>query len=211
MIRIYNLLFYLIILTFGSCINNVYPIEEFCGLPVTRCPGDRIYYNLNDLPTEIKNVATKELLSLISQEVLENQIKFIECLFIDSCSNTRDHQWEVPQYYLNYEWLLPEGVLISKYCFSLRINSLGRLLHPIELPNCIDNDDNSKIISTKEFKKIWTKAIKEGYHSYQVNYDTSNQNLIIELVKYKDLGDSDVLTHENVIKINAHNGIIISE
>ncbi|KAA3624202.1 MAG: hypothetical protein DWQ02_23355 [Bacteroidetes bacterium] len=210
MMPIYKLLIALIILTTVSC-RKIHPIEKFCGLPVTRCSGDRLYDNFDNLPPEIKNSATEELLLLIPQDALDKEIKFVECLFIDSCSYTREYEWEVPQYYLNFEWLLPEDALISKYCFSLILNSKGELLHPVELPNCIDNNENSEVISIKDFKRVWTKAMNKGYHSYEVSYDTLNQILIIDLVKYKDLGDSDILTHENVIKINAHSGTVMSE
>ena len=182
-------------------------INKFCGAIVTPC-GSKYILDYNDLPEVIKINSTSEILKLIRKDDIDLNIKFAECQIIDSCEFVRNYNWEFPTYRMKFEWIM-ENKLIDYYCFSISLDSRGKILERIDLPNFKANENRMDIISKDEFDSILIANKFQYFDDVEIRFDTLRKIVFFDLSIWDTWDNSCLITVKDELHINAHNGEII--
>ena len=169
---------------------------------------------LEELPYEIRNKLKNHLLDRIGKEYY-SKIEFVKGLIINykemlkQDPKVKNYKWKIPTYDLDFKFSdIEKG--IKYYCTKITLDSLGKVVNEIELPNVKKNPDRKDLIKKLTILEI-IKRQKFNLVNCTLEYYPNNNLMVWRCEKYKKNMKRMKKNYGKAMTINAHNGKIISK
>jgi len=171
---------------------------------------------LEEVPYEIRNKLKNHLLDRIGKEYY-SKIEFVKGLIINykemlkQDPKAKNKKWKIPAYDLDFKFSdIEKG--IKYYCTKkITLDSLGKVINEIELPNLKKNPDR-KILTKKSTILEIIKRQKFNLDNCTLEYYQDDNIMVWKCEKYnKKKYEKRKKNYGKAMTINAHNGKIISK
>ncbi len=121
--------------------------------------------------------------------------------------DSKDYQWEVPAYILDFEFVMPE-VGISSYVAQIELRNDGSIIKEIDLPNFTRNPMKLHFFPLSDAIQV---AINSGFLPSQmstaIDYSESDDSIVWEFAQIVE--DDGLVIRSKKIQVSAHTGLII--